>query len=73
MFLLPTATGNYDGLDLQHSGRVMHDQIIAEVTSSLSPYRHAATRCLIASRAVVVMLSGKGDCPKCWQEDGYRV
>ena len=51
----------------------MHDQIIAEVTSSLSPYRHAATRCLIASRAVVVMLSGKGDCPKCWQEDGYRV
>ena len=51
----------------------MHDQIIAEVTSSLSPYRHAATKCLTASRAVVVLESGKMDCPKCWQEDGYKV
>ena len=47
--------------------------IIAEVTSVRSPYRHASLNCSQINLSIVTRGSGKEDCPKCWYPDGYKV
>lgn len=47
--------------------------VTAELVSVRSPYRHASMTCLSVKFAVVEMESGKRDCPRCWQDEGYEL